>query len=193
MTTVPSPAQLGGRSLERVVYTEEEIRRRVEALAREITEAYGPEDELLVVGLLKGSFIFLADLVRRIELPLQVDFLVAASYGAGMVSSGEVRLLYDPEARLTGRAVVGGRGHRGFRDDAEPHPAAADGARAEEPGALCPASQAAGAARSGATLGRIRGTPPSSWSATAWITGRSCGICRILQACEPRSGAGVRP
>ena len=106
MTTVPSPAQLGGRSLDRVVYTEEEIRRRVEALAREITEAYGPEDELLVVGLLKGSFIFLADLVRRIELPLQVDFLVAASYGAGMVSSGEVRLLYDPEARLTGRAVV---------------------------------------------------------------------------------------
>src|SRR5690606_14197426 len=61
---------------------------------------------LLVLGLLKGSFIFLADLVRRIERPLQVDFLVASSYGAGTVSSGEVRLLYAPGTSLAGRAVV---------------------------------------------------------------------------------------
>src|SRR5690606_4477258 len=61
---------------------------------------------LLVLGLLKGSFIFLADLVREIRLPLQVDFLVAASYGGGTVSSGSVRLLYDPAASLTDRPVV---------------------------------------------------------------------------------------
>ena len=101
----PDP-QLGGRQLKRIVYTEAEIRGRVEALAREISAAYDESQDLLVLGLLKGSFIFLADLVRRIERPLQVDFLVASSYGAGKVSTGEVRLLYDPEADLTGRAVV---------------------------------------------------------------------------------------
>ena len=97
---------LGGRMLRRIVYTEDEIRARVEALGREISAAYTAADDLLVVGLLKGSFIFLADLVRRIDCPLQVDFLVASSYGAGQTSSGDVRLLYDPETRLTGRAVL---------------------------------------------------------------------------------------
>jgi len=90
----------------RVVYPEDEIQRRVEEMGREITEAFGPDDRLLVLGLLKGSFIFLADLVRHIRVPLQVDFLVASSYGSSKVTSGEVRLLYDPEATLEGRAVI---------------------------------------------------------------------------------------
>jgi hypoxanthine phosphoribosyltransferase len=75
-------------------------------MGQEITEAYGPEDDLLVLGLLKGSFIFVADLVRQIRLPLQVDFLVASSYGDSTKSSGSVRLVYDPEATLRGRAVI---------------------------------------------------------------------------------------
>ena len=62
----------------RVVFDEETIARRVCELGREITAAY-PEGDLLVLGLLKGSFIFLSDLVRQIHRPLQVDFLVAAS------------------------------------------------------------------------------------------------------------------
>src|SRR5204863_7572036 len=80
---VPSTASLkqtGGRELKRIVFDEETIARRVRELGQEITAAY-PDGELLVLGLLKGSFIFLSDLVRRIERPLQVDFLVAASYG----------------------------------------------------------------------------------------------------------------
>ena len=89
-----------------MVYSAEEIQARVRALGRMITEAYAADDELLVLGLLKGSFIFLADLVREIQLPLQVDFLVAASYGAEKVSSGAVRLLYDPETSLEDRPVV---------------------------------------------------------------------------------------
>jgi hypoxanthine phosphoribosyltransferase len=105
-TPADRSGQLGGRALQRVVHTEEEIQGRVTQMAREICAAYPPSDDLRVLGLLKGSFIFLADLVRRIERPLQVDFLVASSYGAGKVSSGEVRLLYDPEASLAGRAVV---------------------------------------------------------------------------------------
>jgi hypoxanthine phosphoribosyltransferase len=105
-STADRRGQLGGRALRRIVYTEEQIRERVAGLAREISSALDPSDDLLVLGLLKGSFIFLADLVRKIERPLQVDFLVASSYGAGTVSSGEVRLLYDPEAELAGRSVV---------------------------------------------------------------------------------------
>lgn len=101
-----SLAQLGGRELTRTVYTAEEIGERVKAMGREITESYVAGDDLLVVGLLKGSFIFLADLVRAIELPLHVDFLVASSYGSATVSSGNVQLLYDPEASLEGRSVI---------------------------------------------------------------------------------------
>ena len=99
-------ARLGGHALKRVVYDEAAIEKRVTAMGREITEAFEAEDDLLVLGLLKGSFIFLADLVRHIDIPLHVDFLVASSYGAEKVSSGEVQLLYDPAATLEGRAVV---------------------------------------------------------------------------------------
>lgn len=97
--------QTGGRELKRIVFDEEAIARRVRALGREITAAY-PDGDLLVLGLLKGSFIFLSDLVRRIERPLQVDFLVASSYGEGTVSSGNVRLVYDPETELEGKHIL---------------------------------------------------------------------------------------
>ena len=97
--------QLGGQKIARVVYDEETIATRVRELGREITAAY-PDGDLLILGLLKGSFIFLSDLVRRIDRPLQVDFLVAASYGSGTVSSGNVRLLYDPETQLAGKHIL---------------------------------------------------------------------------------------
>lgn len=105
LPTTESLKQTGGRELARIVFDEETIERRVRELGREITSAY-PAGDLLVLGLLKGSFIFLSDLVRRIQRPLQVDFLVAASYGSGTVSSGDVRLLYDPETKLEGRHIL---------------------------------------------------------------------------------------
>jgi hypoxanthine phosphoribosyltransferase len=96
----------GGQPVRRIVYSQEDIARRVGEMGREITEHYPQGEDLLVVGLLKGSFIFLADLARDIARPLHVDFLVAASYGSGTVSSGDVRLVYDPEADLAGRHVL---------------------------------------------------------------------------------------
>jgi len=87
------------------VYDEATIAKRVRELGADITAAY-PEGELLVLGLLKGSFIFLSDLVRQIGRPLQVDFLVASSYGDSTVSSGNVRLLYDPETELEGKDIL---------------------------------------------------------------------------------------
>lgn len=107
MSPTGAPAgRLGSRTVRRVVFTAEEVRARVRELGTEISRAYGAEDRLLVIGLLKGSFVFLADLVREIDVPLHVDFLVAASYGTGTKSSGDVRLLYDPASSLEGRAVL---------------------------------------------------------------------------------------
>ena len=94
-----------GRALKRVVYDEEDIARKVKEMGAEITRAY-PDGDLLVLGLLKGSFIFLSDLVRQITRPLQVDFLVASSYGDKTFSGGTVRLLYDPETQLAGKHIL---------------------------------------------------------------------------------------
>ena len=101
---LPDPRLLG-RTVRRIVYSEERIAARVAELGADITRGY-PDGELLVLGLLKGSFIFLSDLVRQIRRPLQVDFLVASSYGEGTVSSGNVRLLYDPETTLEGKHIL---------------------------------------------------------------------------------------
>ncbi|HVF38607.1 MAG TPA: hypoxanthine phosphoribosyltransferase [Gemmatimonadaceae bacterium] len=103
--TAESDPRLSGRAVKRIAYDEETIAKKVAALGAEITAAY-PDGDLLVLGLLKGSFIFLSDLVRHIVRPLQVDFLVASSYGDAMVSSGTVRLLYDPETTLEGKHII---------------------------------------------------------------------------------------
>jgi len=103
--TLTADPRLSGRALRRVAFDEETIAGRVAELGQEITEAY-PDGDLLVLGLLKGSFIFLSDLVRNIRRPLQVDFLVASSYGDATISSGTVRLLYDPETMLEGKHIL---------------------------------------------------------------------------------------
>ena len=100
-----SDPRLQGRRVKRVAYTEEQIARRVQELGDAIGAAY-PNGELLVLGLLKGSFIFVSDLVRQVKRPLQVDFLVVSSYGMETVSSGHVRLVYDPQAELRGRHIL---------------------------------------------------------------------------------------
>ena len=97
--------RLQGRTVRRIAFTAEEIATRVHELGEEVTSAY-PDGDLLVLGLLKGSFIFVSDLVRQVRRPLQVDFLVVSSYGTETVSSGHVRLVYDPQAELTGRHIL---------------------------------------------------------------------------------------
>jgi hypoxanthine phosphoribosyltransferase len=107
MPTMPDlAARVGSHPFRRVVYSEEAIAERVGELGEAITRHYDDGRGVLLLGLLKGSFIFLADLVRTIQLPLQVDFMVASSYGGGMESSGNVRLLYDPDTDLAGRHVI---------------------------------------------------------------------------------------
>ncbi|HEX4470121.1 MAG TPA: hypoxanthine phosphoribosyltransferase [Gemmatimonadaceae bacterium] len=89
----------------RIVFNQQQIATRVREMGDEIAQAY-PDGDLLVLGLLKGSFIFLSDLVREIRRPLQIDFLVAASYGDSTESSGTVKLVYDPETELGGKHIL---------------------------------------------------------------------------------------
>jgi hypoxanthine phosphoribosyltransferase len=82
------------------------IAARVEELATEITEHFRGTDKLVVVGLLRGSFVFIADLVREIDLPVEVDFLEASSYGNATHSSREVRILKDLRGEIAGKDVL---------------------------------------------------------------------------------------
>jgi hypoxanthine phosphoribosyltransferase len=83
-----------------------EIAARIEGLCRDIRKEFSDTDKLVVVGLLRGSFVFIADLVRELDLPIEVDFLEASSYGDGMESSREVRILKDLRGAIEGRDVL---------------------------------------------------------------------------------------
>jgi hypoxanthine phosphoribosyltransferase len=89
----------------RVVFTAEEIAHQVRLLANRISEDYEGK-EIVLIGVLKGAFIFLADLVRQLTIPVQLDFIRAASYGTGTESSGKIRITTDAELDLRGRDVL---------------------------------------------------------------------------------------
>jgi hypoxanthine phosphoribosyltransferase len=91
--------------VEEVLIEEEALRARVAELGATITEDYRGRD-LLLVGVLKGAVFFMADLMRRIELPCEVDFMAISSYGAGVDSSGVVRILKDLDVSIEGRNVL---------------------------------------------------------------------------------------
>lgn len=85
--------------------TEEEIRKRVKELAREISTEYRNKDPLFV-GILKGSFIFMADLIRELDFSVEVDFLAVSSYGSSTETSGVVRIVKDLSESIHGRHVL---------------------------------------------------------------------------------------
>ena len=93
-----------------VLVTAENLQRRVAELGREISADYGGEGEarppLLLVGVLKGAVFFLSDLMRYIDVPVEVDFMAVASYGSATDSSGVVRILKDLDAAIEGRDVL---------------------------------------------------------------------------------------
>lgn len=83
-----------------------QIAARIEALARDIAAAFAGTEKLVVVGLLRGSFVFIADLVRELDLDVEVDFIETSSYGNAMQSSREVRILKDLRGDIAGRDVL---------------------------------------------------------------------------------------
>ncbi len=90
----------------RTMISADEITARVEALAAEINAHFTGPEKLVVVGLLRGSFVFVADLVRRLDLPVEVDFIEASSYGNTTESSREVRILKDLRSPVEGLDVL---------------------------------------------------------------------------------------
>ncbi|MBD5779206.1 hypoxanthine phosphoribosyltransferase [Pelagicoccus sp. NFK12] len=95
------------QGLTRTLLSKEEIASIVARLGREITEHYKDSDnELIVVGLLRGSFVFMADLVRQIKRPMITDFMTISSYGDSTTSSGDVKVVMDLDESITGRDVL---------------------------------------------------------------------------------------
>ncbi|MBX5448148.1 MAG: hypoxanthine phosphoribosyltransferase [Acidothermus cellulolyticus] len=94
-----------GTKLDRIVLTEKEIRDRIHELAAEIDRDYADRD-LLLVGVLKGAVMVMADLSRALHVPVTVDFMAVSSYGSGRRSSGVVRILKDLDESIEGRHVL---------------------------------------------------------------------------------------
>ncbi len=91
--------------LDRVLFSEESIRTRVAELGAQITEDYAGKS-IVVISVLRGAAIFMADLVREIHLPVEMDYMAISSYGNGMKSSGVVRILKDLTSQIEGRHVL---------------------------------------------------------------------------------------
>jgi hypoxanthine phosphoribosyltransferase len=89
-----------------VLISEEDIQSRVRELADQISADYDDGNEVVMVGVLKGSFIFLADLSRRLSIPRTIEFIAVSSYGNGSLSSGAVRLVMDVRGNIEGKHVL---------------------------------------------------------------------------------------
>ena len=89
-----------------VMISEQDIQTRVRELGEKINTEYADTENLVLVGLLRGSFIFMADLAREITVPLETDFITASSYGNGMKSTRDVRILKDLDGDVKGKDVL---------------------------------------------------------------------------------------
>lgn len=93
------------QDVEEVLVAADEIQDKIRELAKQITEDYRGHD-LLLVGVLKGAFVFMSDLARHIELPIEFDFMAVSSYGSASKSSGVVRILKDLDYEISNRHVL---------------------------------------------------------------------------------------
>ena len=93
------------QDIERVLFTEEELKDRVAEIAARIDKDYAGKEPMLI-SVLRGSFIFMADLARAITLPCTVDFMAVSSYGSGTTSSGQVKITKDLSESIEGRDII---------------------------------------------------------------------------------------
>jgi hypoxanthine phosphoribosyltransferase len=92
--------------IERVLITGEQIKKKIKQLGKKISNDYKDSDNLLLVGVLKGAVLFMSDLIRYIDIPLQIDFMAVSSYGSSTESSGVVRILKDLDETVEGKDVL---------------------------------------------------------------------------------------
>ena len=93
------------QDIERVLFTEQELKDRVAEIAARIDRDYAGKEPMLI-SVLRGSFIFMADLARAITLPCTVDFMAVSSYGSGTTSSGQVKITKDLSESIEGRDII---------------------------------------------------------------------------------------
>ena len=98
------------KDISEILYTEEQIHQRVAEIGASLTEQYAARaaagEPIVLVSVLRGAAIFMADLARKIELPLEMDYMVVSSYGAGVKSSGVVRIVKDLSSSIEGKHVI---------------------------------------------------------------------------------------
>lgn len=105
MTTEPAGDAITDPNLGEIVVSEAELTRRVAELGAQISADFAGRDPLLV-GVLKGAFLFMADLARAVTIPVEFDFMAVSSYGSATKTSGVVRIVKDLDLDLTGRHVL---------------------------------------------------------------------------------------
>ena len=93
------------KDIQEILFSEEQLASRVNEIARQITQDYQGK-EIVLISVLRGSFVFMADLCRRIDLPCTVDFMAVSSYGAGTTSSGQVKITKDLSESIEGRDII---------------------------------------------------------------------------------------
>ena len=91
--------------IQEILFTEEQLKNRVNEIARQIETDYAGK-EIMLISVLRGSFVFMADLCRAIRLPCTLDFMSVSSYGTGTTSSGQVQITKDLSEDITGRHVI---------------------------------------------------------------------------------------
>lgn len=93
------------QDLEKVILSKEQLTDRVKELGLQLTKEF-QDKQLIVVGILRGAALFMADLIREIDLPMEIDFMAVSSYGVATKSSGVVRILKDLDSTITGKDVL---------------------------------------------------------------------------------------
>lgn len=93
-------------NIEETLFSKEEIEQKVKELGQQISQDYNEDDEIVVIGVLKGASVFMSDLIRQIQLPVYIDFIAVSSYGYSTESSGIVRILKDLDLEVEGKHVL---------------------------------------------------------------------------------------
>lgn len=92
--------------VDEVLITEEELQERIKELGAQITDYYEQDDEIIMVCILRGGFLFMADLAREVKLPVVLDFMDVTSYEGGTTSTGDVRIIKDLEESIEGKHIL---------------------------------------------------------------------------------------
>ena len=98
--------QVSKENVKKILFSKEKIQARVKELGEQITHDYRDAKSLLMIGILKGAYIFFADLIREIDLPVEIDFLSVSSYQDSSISSGEVKIIKDVNTSVDKKHVL---------------------------------------------------------------------------------------